>query len=241
LWVLCSFFFATELFLMIPIRNVFTPEQVRQLRLHLDQADWHAGDITAGQQAGRVKHNQQLPQDAALTQQLGDLILDALARHPVFISAALPQKILPPMFNRYRIGETYGLHVDNAIRIVPGTAIRVRTDLSATLFLSDPDEYEGGDLQIQDHGGSQRVKLAAGDMILYPSTSVHQVLPVTAGSRVCAVFWLQSMVRSQEQRTLLFDLDESIQSLASQHGPEHQDVTRLSAVYQNLIRQWADA
>lgn len=226
---------------MIPIRKVFTSEQVQQIRMHLDKADWQAGEITAGQQARSVKHNQQLPQDAPLTQQIGDLILDALARHSVFISAALPQKILPPMFNRYSVGETYGLHVDNAIRVIPGTAIRLRTDLSATLFLSDPDEYDGGDLQIEDRCGSQRVKLAAGDMILYPSTSVHQVIPVTAGSRVCAVFWLQSMVRSHEQRTMLFDLDQSIQSLTSLHGHEHQDVTRLSGVYQNLIRQWADA
>ncbi|WP_372738886.1 Fe2+-dependent dioxygenase [Neptunomonas sp.] len=226
---------------MIPIRKVFTSEQVQQIRMHLDQADWQAGEITAGQQARYVKNNHQLPQDAPLTQQIGDLILDALARHPVFISAALPQKILPPMFNRYSIGETYGLHVDNAIRIIPGTSIRLRTDLSATLFLSDPDEYDGGDLQIENHFGSQRVKLAAGDMILYPSTSVHQVMPVTAGSRVCAVFWIQSMVRSHEQRSTLFDLDQSVQSLTSLHGHEHQDVTRLSAVYQNLIRQWADA
>lgn len=226
---------------MIPIRKVFTPEQVQQIRMYLDQADWQAGDITAGQQARRVKNNHQLPQNAALTQQIGDLILDELARHPVFISAALPQKILPPMFNRYSVGETYGLHVDNAIRIIPDTSIRVRTDLSATLFLSDPAEYDGGDLQIENHFGPQRVKLAAGDMILYPSTSVHQVMPVIAGSRVCAVFWLQSMVRSHEQRTLLFDLDQSIQSLVSQHGHEHKDVTRLSGVYQNLMRQWADA
>ncbi|SIS42358.1 Fe2+-dependent dioxygenase [Neptunomonas antarctica] len=226
---------------MIPIRKVFTPEQVQQIRLHLDEADWQGGEITAGQQARRVKHNQQLPQDGTLTQQIGDLILDALARHPVFISAALPQKIFPPMFNRYSVGETYGSHVDNAIRVIPGTTIRLRTDLSATLFLSDPDEYEGGDLQIEDHFGSQCVKLAAGDMILYPSTSLHQVMPVTAGRRVSAVFWLQSMVRSNEQREMLFGLDQSIQSLTSLHGHEHQDVTRLSGVYQNLIRQWADA
>jgi len=226
--------------MIIPIHQVFSREQVQQIREYLDDAEWVDGAATAGQQASSVKHNQQLEHDSTLCQQLGDVVLDALARHSTFISAALPQKIYPPLFNRYAVGEAYGLHVDNAIRIVPGTATRVRTDLSATLFLSDPDEYEGGELCIQDKFGSHKVKLAAGDMILYPSTSLHRVEPVTAGHRVSSFFWMQSMVRNHDQRDVLFDLDTSIQSLTTQHAHDHSDVMRLSAIYQNLIQQWVD-
>ncbi len=226
--------------MIIPIHQVFTREQVSQIRGYLDDAEWVDGAETAGAQASSVKRNQQLSQDSALCQQLGDVVLDALARHSTFISAALPQKIYPPLFNRYSVGETYGLHVDNAIRVVPGTAVRVRTDLSATLFLSDPDEYEGGELTIQDKFGSHHVKLSAGDMILYPSTSLHRVEPITKGQRVSSFFWLQSMVRNHEQRDVLFDFDTSVQSLTSQHGHDHADVIRLSGIYQNLIQQWID-
>ncbi|MDO6453600.1 Fe2+-dependent dioxygenase [Neptunomonas phycophila] len=226
--------------MIIPIHQVFTREQVSQIRGYLDDAEWVDGAETAGAQASSVKRNQQLSQDSALCQQLGDVVLDALARHSTFISVALPQKIYPPLFNRYSVGETYGLHVDNAIRVVPGTAVRVRTDLSATLFLSDPEEYEGGELTIQDKFGSHQVKLSAGDMILYPSTSLHRVEPITKGQRVSSFFWLQSMVRNHEQRDVLFDLDTSVQSLTSQHGHDHADVIRLSGIYQNLIQQWID-
>jgi PKHD-type hydroxylase len=226
--------------MIIPIPDVFTADQVRQIRQYLDDAPWQDGSITAGGQAISVKHNQQLDEQAQLTRQLSDAVLDALARTPLFISAALPMKIYPPMFNRYGVGETYGLHVDNAIRVVPGTPTRIRTDLSATLFLSDPDEYEGGELRIEDKFGSHSVKLNAGDLILYPSTSLHKVEPVTKGARVASFFWLQSMIRQHEQRDVLFDLDQSIQSLTEQHGNDHADVMRLSGIYQNLIQQWAD-
>ena len=231
---------ATGALVIIPVPQVLKPAQVRQLRAHLDQADWIDGSLTAGAQARTVKHNQQLAPDSRLAQQLGELILTALAGHAVFISAALPLKIFPPQFNRYQAGETYGLHVDNAIRIVPGSSTRVRTDLSATLFLSEPQEYEGGELLIEDNFGSHSVKLSAGDLILYPATSLHKVTPVTAGARVSSFFWLQSMVRDNERRAMLFDLDQSVQSLTALHGHEQKDVVRLSWLYHNLIRQWAD-
>ena len=226
--------------MIIRIQKLLTKSAVDQLRIHLDQAQWEDGRATAGTQAKDQKRNQQIPQQSEMTQQIGDLILTALSHHPTFIAAALPLKIYPPMLNRYEQGETYGLHVDNAIRIVPGTPVRVRTDLSATLFLSEPDEYQGGELQIEDNYGTHNVKLAAGDMILYPSTSLHQVTPVTQGCRTSAFLWLQSMVRSHEQREILFDLDQSIQSLTPIHGHEHPDVMRLTTSYHRLIRQWCD-
>jgi PKHD-type hydroxylase len=156
------------------------------------------------------------------------------------MSAALPLKIFPPMFNRYQGGETYGIHVDNAVRFVPGTPTRVRSDLSATLFLSEPEDYEGGELHIQEQFGEQKIKLAAGDMILYPSSSLHQVLPVIHGQRLACVLWIQSMVRDNEQRQMLFDLDQSIQSLSAEQGHQNSDVMRLTGIYQNLLRQWAE-
>lgn len=226
---------------IIPIQAVFTADEVSKIRSHLDNnADWQNGNATAGDQARQVKQNQQLPLDSKLAQQLGDIILSTLSQHPTFISAALPLRIFPPMFNRYRTGETYGLHVDNAIRYVPGNSTPIRTDLSATLFLCDPEEYEGGELVIEDNFGSQRIKLNAGDLVLYPSTSLHTVTPVSQGTRTCAVFWLQSMVRSNQQRETLFDLDQSVQALTTELGASHAEVVRLSGTYHNLIRQWAD-
>ena len=226
--------------MIIPIPEVFNSDQVRQIRQYIEQGAWQDGRATAGGQAVSVKNNQQLDEHAELTRQLSDAVLDALARSPLFISAALPLKIYPPMFNRYGVGETYGLHVDNAVRVIPGTPTRIRTDLSATLFLSDPDEYEGGELRIEDKFGSHTVKLNAGDLILYPSTSLHKVEPVRKGVRIASFFWLQSMIRQHEQRDVLFDLDQSIQSLTQQLGSEHADVMRLSGTYQSLIQQWAD-
>ncbi len=226
--------------MIIPIPQVLTPSQVESMRAQLDAAIWVDGASTAGGQAIGVKQNHQLAQNHPLAQSLGDAILSALAQHPLFISAALPLKIYPPMFNRYEGGEAYGWHVDNALRIVPGTSVRVRTDLSATVFLSEPDEYEGGDLCIEDKFGCQRVKLNAGDMILYPSTSIHCVEPVTKGARVSAFFWLQSMIRSHEQRDQLFDLDQSIQSLSSSLSSQNKDLVRLTGLYQRLIQQWSD-
>ena len=226
--------------MIIVIPGVFSPTEVERIRGHLDAADWQDGNATAGAQAQQVKQNQQLPLDSQLTRQLGEIILSTLGKHPTFISAALPLKIFPPMFNRYRTGETYGLHVDNAIRYAPGSPTPIRTDLSATLFLCSPQEYAGGELVIEDNFGSQRIKLEAGDLVLYPSTSLHTVTPVSSGARTCAVFWLQSMVRSNQQRETLFELDQSVQALTAELGPSHAEVVRLSGVYHNLIRRWAD-
>jgi len=226
--------------MLIAIPSVFSKTEVSKINQHLAQGEWIDGQQTAGEQARSVKQNQQLADDSQLAQQLGDIVLDALARHPLFISAALPLKIFPPMFNRYAGGETYGKHVDNAVRFVPGTATRIRSDLSATLFLSEPEAYQGGELDIQAQFDSQKIKLSAGDMILYPSSSVHQVTPVTEGSRVSVVLWLQSMVRDHQQRDMLFELDQSIQSLSTQHGHQDSNVMTLTGLYQNLIREWAD-
>lgn len=226
--------------MLIAIPSVFSKTEVSKINQHLAQGEWIDGQQTAGEQARSVKRNQQLADDSQLAQKLGDIVLDALARHPLFISAALPLKIFPPMFNRYQGGETYGKHVDNAVRFVPGTATRIRSDLSATLFLSEPEAYQGGELDIQEQFGSEKIKLSAGDMILYPSSSVHQVTPVTEGSRVSAVLWLQSMVRDHQQRDMLFELDQSIQSLTTQHGHQDDNVMTLTGLYQNLIREWAD-
>lgn len=226
--------------MLIAIPSVFSKTEISKLNQHLAQGEWTSGQTTAGEQARTVKQNQQLADDSTLAQQLGDIVLDALARHPLFVSAALPLKIFPPMFNRYQGGETYGQHVDNAVRFVPGTATRVRSDLSATLFLSEPEDYEGGELVIEEQFGQQQVKLEAGDMILYPSSSLHQVTPVISGNRVSVVLWMQSMVRDNEQRAMLFNLDQSVQSLTRQHGNQDENVMQLTALYQNLIRQWAD-
>ncbi|HEC73702.1 MAG TPA: Fe2+-dependent dioxygenase [Methylophaga aminisulfidivorans] len=226
--------------MLITIPSVFSKTEVSKINQHLAKGEWIDGQQTAGEQARSVKQNQQLADDSQLAQQLGDIVLDALARHPLFISAALPLKIFPPMFNRYQGGETYGKHVDNAVRFVPGTTTRIRSDLSATLFLSEPEEYEGGELHIQDQFATQKLRLSAGDMVLYPSGSLHEVTPVASGSRVSVVLWMQSMVRDPQQRNMLLDLDQSIQSLTRQHGNTDDNVMKLTALYQNLIRQWAD-
>ena len=205
----------------------------------LDAADWIDGNVTAGHQSRLAKDNMQLAENDPVAIELGDIILEELQQNPLFVSAALPRKIFPPLFNRYSGGQNFGTHVDNAIRQVTGTEHRVRTDLSATLFFSDPDEYEGGELVIEDNYGVQRVKLAAGSMILYPASSLHHVTSVTSGSRVASFFWIQSMVRDDGQRTLLFDLDSAIQRLASE-SPDHPSAIQLTGVYHNLLRRWAD-
>ena len=226
--------------MIIPIHNVLNPQQLADIQASLRKAEWQNGLVTAGQQATSVKRNHQLPERDTLTRKLGDTILSALAVHPVFISAALPLKIYPPMFNRYETEETFGVHVDNAIRLNHLTQERLRTDLSMTVFLSEPDEYDGGELIIEDHYGAQEVKLEAGHMVLYPSTSLHQVVPVTRGARVASFFWLQSMIRSDSHRTMLFDLDQTIQSLAVRLGTGDGEVVRLTGIYHNLIRTWAE-
>lgn len=226
--------------MLLCIPNVLTKQQVVQYRAQLDAAEWVDGKVTAGQQAATAKHNLQLEQTSPLAQQLGDAILDALANNAQFISAALPLKIFPPMFNRYQGGGNFGIHVDNAIRYVPKTIVRVRTDVSATLFFAEPEEYDGGELVIEDNFGAQEVKLAAGDMVLYPSTSLHQVRPVTRGARIASFLWMQSMVRDDGQRTLLYDLDQSIQELTLELGVGHPQTIKLAGIYHNLVRRWAD-
>lgn len=197
------------------------------------------GRVTAGHRSEKVKDNLQVPEGHPIARQLGGIVLTALERNPLFLSAALPLKIVPPLFNRYEDGQTYGDHVDGAIRPVAGTPHRVRTDLSATLFISEPDEYDGGELVITDTFGTHRIKLPAGNLILYPGTSLHRVVPVTRGTRLASFFWIESMVREDSQRQLLFDLDTAIQELAATVSESHA-VNRLLNVYHNLLRHWAD-
>jgi PKHD-type hydroxylase len=225
--------------MLISIPDLLTADQVAQARERLDAADWADGRVTAGHQSARVKRNLQLPEDHPAAEDLGRTILSALQANQLFVSAALPFKVFPPLFNRYEGGQSFGSHVDNAIRQVPGTPHRVRTDLSATLFLRDPEEYEGGELCVEDTYGVHRVKLSAGDMVLYPSTSLHHVTPVTRGSRLASFFWIQSLVRDDGQRTLLFDLDTAIQRLTVD-VPDHPAAVQLTGVYHNLLRQWAE-
>ncbi len=223
--------------MLLKIPAVLTPEQVLHCRQRLQAADWVDGRVTAGYQSAKAKHNLQLPEDSPVAREVGDLILAALAKNLTFLSAALPLKIFPPLFNRYENSQSFGVHVDNAIRQVRGTPHKMRTDLSATLFFSD--DYDGGELVIEDTYGTHRVKLPAGHMVLYPSTSLHQVQPVTRGVRLASFFWLQSMVRDDGQRTLLFDLDTAIQRL-ERDLPDHPSAVQLTGVYHNLLRQWAD-
>jgi PKHD-type hydroxylase len=225
--------------MLLDIPDVLTRDQVGQARQMLDQADWVDGRVTAGHQSARTKHNLQLPEDHPAALQLGDMILAALQRHPLFIAAALPLRVFPPLFNRYEGGGAFGNHVDNAIRQVAGTPHRIRTDLSATLFLAAPEEYDGGELLVEDTYGVHSVKLDAGHLVLYPSTSLHSVRPVTRGARIASFFWIQSMIRDDGQRTLLFDLDTAIQRI-NQDTPDHPASVQLTGVYHNLLRRWAD-
>jgi PKHD-type hydroxylase len=226
--------------MLLHISDVLTAAQVAECRKALGDAPWEDGRATAGYQSARVKNNQQLPELHPTAQRLGDMILTTLERNPLFMSGALPQKVVPPLFNRYENSQTYGNHIDGAIRPVAGTGHRVRTDLSATLFLTAPEDYDGGDLVIEDTFGAQRVKLPAGHMILYPGSSLHSVEPVTRGVRICAFFWIQSMVRDDSQRRMLFELDTTIQQLAATVA-DPAPVVKLTNIYHNLLRQWADA
>ena len=225
--------------MLLQVPNVLSAEQVAQFRRMLGEADWADGRITAGYQSAQAKHNQQLPEESPVAQQLGEAVLAALQRSPLFMSAALPLKIFPPLFNRYEGGHSFGSHVDNAIRHVRGTPHRVRTDLSATLFLSAPDEYDGGELVIEDTSGLHSVKLPAGDLILYPASSLHLVRPVTSGVRVASFFWIESMVRDDGQRTLLYDLDRATQQV-HRDLPDSPAAVQLTGIYHNLLRRWAD-
>jgi PKHD-type hydroxylase len=225
--------------MLLHIPEVLTADQVERARRRLDEADWVDGRVTAGHQSTRVKNNVQLSEDHQVAQELGDLILEALQRNALFVSAALPLRVFPPLFNRYEGGHSFGNHVDNAIRQVSGTRHRLRTDLSATLFFSGPDEYDGGELQVEDTYGVQSIKLPAGHLVLYPSTSLHHVRPVTRGTRTASFFWIQSMVRDDGERTLLFDLDQAIQHV-NVDAPDHPAAVQLTGIYHNLLRRWAD-
>lgn len=225
--------------MLINIPNVLTPEQVAEARKILDAAEWVDGKVTAGYQSARAKDNVQIPENHPAARQVGEMILKALGKSPLFMSAALPAHVFPPLFNRYSGGQSFGTHVDNAIRQIPGTSHRIRTDLSATLFFAAPEEYDGGELCVEDTYGVHSVKLPPGHMVLYPSTSLHHVKPVTRGARLCSFFWLQSMVRDDGQRSILFDLDLAIQRLSADH-PNHPSAVQLTGVYHNLLRQWAE-
>jgi PKHD-type hydroxylase len=225
--------------MMLHIPDILTATQVAECRRILDAAEWVDGKVTAGHQSAVAKDNMQVPAASPAARRAGDVILTALSNSPLFISAALPLKVFPPLFNRYRGGEAFGNHVDNAIRAVPGTPVRVRTDLSATLFLSPPEDYDGGELTVDDTYGVHTVKLPAGHMVLYPASSLHRVTPVTRGARVSSFFWIQSMVRGDAQRSLLFELDAAIQRLAGA-VPQDEGIVKLTGVYHNLLRMWAD-
>jgi PKHD-type hydroxylase len=229
--------------MLLTIPDVLSAEQVAQARLALDQAEWIDGKVTAGHQSARTKDNLQVPEGHPVALQLGEMILGALGRNGAFLSAALPLRVFPPLFNRYAGGQSFGTHVDNAIRQVTGTPHRIRTDLSATLFFASPNEYDGGELCIEDTYGVQRVKLPPGALVLYPATSLHHVRPVTRGARLCSFFWVQSMVRDDGQRALLFDLDLAIQRLGRDlpdNAVASQTAVQLTGVYHNLLRQWAE-
>jgi PKHD-type hydroxylase len=225
--------------MLLNIPAVLSAPQITDFLRLLSTSAWVDGRVTAGHQCAIAKRNSQLPEDHRVARQLGDEILSALDRNSLFMSAALPLKVFPPLFNRYEVGESFGTHVDNAIRQVTGTSHRVRTDLSATLFLTDPEKYDGGELLVEDTFGVHSVKLPAGHLILYPSSSLHQVQPITRGVRISAFFWIQSMVRDDAERTMLFDLDSAIQRLRCDF-PDHPSGIQLTGTYHNLLRRWAD-
>lgn len=236
-----AFFMVETLPMLLDIPNILTAEQVASFRARLEAADWADGRITAGYQSAKAKDNAQLPEDSSLARELGATVLEALSRNSTFFSAALPKRVYPPLFNRYAGGQSFGFHVDNAVRYDRSRSApeAVRTDLSATLFLSAPEDYDGGELVIEDTFGTHSIKLPAGHLVLYPGTSLHKVTPVTRGTRLASFFWIQSMVRDDGQRRLMFDLDVSIRRL-TQELPDHPALVQLTGVYHNLLRQWTE-
>ncbi len=224
--------------MIVHIPGVLASDQLRFVRERLAASPWVDGLATAGYQGARVKDNRQIDEAAPLARELGDVVLAALERNPLFISAALPNRVYPPLFNRYEGGMQFGNHVDNALRLVPASGAKIRTDISATLFLSSPEDYDGGELLIEDTYGAHAIKRPAGDMVLYPATSLHRVTPVTRGARLASFFWIESMVRDDAQRTLLFDLDNAIQRLNASDADETA-CAHLTACYHNLLRMWA--
>jgi PKHD-type hydroxylase len=227
--------------MMLAIPDLLDKEGVARVRSIIDSGEWQDGNATSGHQSALAKRNQQLPEDSGAAREAGRLVLEALGRSALFIAAALPLKIFPPLFNRYQGGEAFGTHIDNAVRTHRASQYRVRTDLSATLFLEEPDSYRGGALVVEDSLGAQPVKLPAGHLLLYPASSLHRVEPVTEGARVASFFWVQSMVRDDGARSILFDLDRSIQAIAGERGQDDREVIRLTGVYHNLLRRWADS
>lgn len=225
--------------MMVHVPGVLTPEQVARCREVMQKAEWVDGRVTAGHQSAKTKNNLQLPEDAPEACELGNMVIEALGRSSLFMSAVLPKQVFPPLFNRYDAGMTFGAHVDNAVRGHAASGARIRTDVSSTLFISAPEDYDGGELVVEDTYGRHSAKLPAGDMIVYPATSLHHVTPITRGSRIASFFWTQSMIRDEAQRALLFDLDMSIMRLGNDH-PQHKSVVSLTAVYHNLLRQWAE-
>lgn len=227
--------------MLLHIPQVFTKDEVAVLRGKLDAGPWADGNMTSGHQSATAKRNQQLPEDSAVAREVSALVAQALHANPMFVAAALPHTIFPPLFNRYEGGGEFGLHVDNAIRQARGGGtMRIRSDLSATLFLSEPEDYDGGELVVEEMYGSQSVKLPAGDLVLYPSKSLHHVTPVTRGARVSSFMWLQSLVRDDGDREMLFRLDVATQRVAVEKGPKDQVVIELTGVYHNLLRRWAE-
>jgi PKHD-type hydroxylase len=225
--------------MLITIDNVLSKDEVGQFRGWLDRAEWQDGAATGGSQARRVKHNLQLADGVEPAVSLGNHILRAVASHPLFVSAALPRRIYPPKFNRYQDGGNYGTHVDSAVMQLPGGGPALRSDLSATLFLAEPDEYQGGELEIEGEFGVQAIKLAAGSLVLYPSSSLHRVAPVTAGARLASFFWIESLVADDGERSMLFDLDQSIQRLTPALEQHQRELVKLTGIYHNLLRRWA--
>jgi PKHD-type hydroxylase len=226
--------------MMIQVPGLLTPAQVAEVRRLIDPAVWIDGNVTSGPQAALAKRNRQLPENSREAMRAGEIVRDALGRSLLFAAAALPARIWPPLFNRYGVGEQFGVHVDNAVRLGRDGAYRLRSDLSATLFLAEPESYEGGELVIEDTYGAHAVKLAAGDLILYPASSLHHVTPIASGERIAAFFWVQSMIRDDSRRRLLFEMDVAVQTLAGELGQSHRAVVALTGSYHNLLRMWAD-
>lgn len=226
--------------MLIEVPAVLDAPGVAALRRLIDSADWVDGNVTSGHQSALAKNNMQLPESSPAARQAAGMVLDALGRTPMFIAAALPHSIYPPLFNRYEGGQAFGLHVDNAVRMQPGSNFRIRSDLSATLFLENPADYDGGELIIEHQFGTQAVKLPAGHLVLYPATSLHRVEPVTRGRRTASFFWMQSMVRDNDSRRMLFDLDTAIQRIAVERGHGDAEIIRLTGLYHNLLRKWAE-
>jgi len=228
--------------MLICVPGILSKDDVAEFRHIMDSSDWEDGRSTAGAQSAMVKRNEQLPPDSEMARKLGHRIISAMTASPRFLAAAIPQQIFPPLFNRYTAdaGHHFGIHVDNAVRGDKLTGLRIRTDLSVTLFLSEPEEYDGGELVVEDLYGSHEVKLPAGDLVLYPASSLHMVTPVTRGVRVASFFWLQSMIRDPLARSMIFDLDTTIQGLSQRLGRDDPEMVRLTGLYHNLIRYWAE-